>query len=389
MSKKIAVIMPNTLPMPAVKGGAVENILQNLIDYNEHTHKFLFTIFCKYDIEAYKASKSYQYTSFEYIDDSGLGKSIEKYILGAINQVFNYKIGNIYIREIVKRLRLETYDFAIIENAPYYIPVISNKLKYPVYLHVHNDYTSKMKKIVNEKCSHIICVSDFIKETYKKYKIYEFAHVLYNCIDLERFSYCEDDRKNLRAKYAIRDSEKVFIYSGRLVQGKGVFELIKGFNKAIKINEEMKLFIVGGVTFSSNIKDEYYEKCLLAARENKNIIFTGYVDYSELHKYYSMADIGVIPSLFLESANLSAIEMMSSGLPIIASDSAGLGEMARFGNHVFIYNTNNQMEFITQIKNAILEGSNLGDRVENKYNLNVFSVQNYEKEMRILLNMKE
>ena len=66
--KKLAVITGGLLPMPSIKGGAIETLLQYLIDYNETTSNFEFEIYSIYDKNAEKVSKKYVNSKFKYIN---------------------------------------------------------------------------------------------------------------------------------------------------------------------------------------------------------------------------------------------------------------------------------------------------------------------------------
>ena len=44
----IALIIPNTTPVPATKGGATENMMNLLIDVNEIEKRKNFLLFCSY-----------------------------------------------------------------------------------------------------------------------------------------------------------------------------------------------------------------------------------------------------------------------------------------------------------------------------------------------------
>lgn len=65
--KKIAIILPANYPVPAVRGGAVESLMSNLILENEKNPAFNFTVFTIEDEKAVKLQKDYRYTHFENI----------------------------------------------------------------------------------------------------------------------------------------------------------------------------------------------------------------------------------------------------------------------------------------------------------------------------------
>ncbi len=66
MKKRIAIITTGYFPVPATRGGAVENLVENLINENERKGNVDLNIFSAYDKKAEKLSRKYKNTSFEY-----------------------------------------------------------------------------------------------------------------------------------------------------------------------------------------------------------------------------------------------------------------------------------------------------------------------------------
>ena len=66
--KKIAMITSGFLPVPATKGGAVENLIVNLLNENEKNKKIKFEIFSIYDQDALNKSKKYENSNFRCCD---------------------------------------------------------------------------------------------------------------------------------------------------------------------------------------------------------------------------------------------------------------------------------------------------------------------------------
>lgn len=112
-------------------------------------------------------------------------------------------------------------------------------------------------------------------------------------------------------KYNIgRDDYILFL--ARLVPEKGAHYLIQAF-KALKTDK--KLVIAGGSSHSDN----YEQELRALAKDNKNIIFTGFISGKELEELYSNAYLYVLPS-DIEGLPISLLEAMSYGNCCLTSD---------------------------------------------------------------------
>lgn len=108
------------------------------------------------------------------------------------------------------------------------------------------------------------------------------------------------------------NKDSYILFLGRLVPEKGIHYLIEAYNK---INTNKKLVIAGG----SSDTDTYFNELKEKAKDNKNIIFTGFVQGEELEELYSNAYIYVLPS-DLEGMPLSLLEAMSYKNCCLTSD---------------------------------------------------------------------
>ncbi len=119
-----------------------------------------------------------------------------------------------------------------------------------------------------------------------------------------------NEKFNLKGK-------KVILYSGRVNIVKGVGILIK----TAKLFPEIAFVIMG------NGEDLDQLKQLVKEIGVKNIIFTGYLgpdDQNLMCQLYRRADIVAVPSIIVEGVPLSALEAMSSGALVIASNIGGI-----------------------------------------------------------------
>lgn len=115
----------------------------------------------------------------------------------------------------------------------------------------------------------------------------------------------------IEKKYNLKKDEYI-LFLGRIVPEKGIHYLIEAFNE---LKTTKKLVIAGGASDT----DEYYAQLKEKSKDNKNIIFTGFVQGKELDELYSNAYIYCLPS-DLEGMPLSLLEAMSYGNCCLTSD---------------------------------------------------------------------
>lgn len=132
----------------------------------------------------------------------------------------------------------------------------------------------------------------------------------------------QEETKTIQRKMRIPDDELVILFVGRLNEVKGLKFLIRAFHKVLKAIPNCHLIIAGNGEYDSFMKE--CEDIWM------NITWTGLLSKNKLYELYSIANIGVMPSLH-EQCSYVAIEMMMHGLPLIASTSIGLFEMVEDG----------------------------------------------------------
>ena len=153
------------------------------------------------------------------------------------------------------------------------------------------------------------------------------AHVLKNAIDVKRFSrsVSEEQKRSIRKKLGLSEKDFVVLYVGIILEVKGVLELMQAVTSLE--DEHIKLLILGSANSGKWSFSSYERKVKKLSEQNKDrIIFTGYVDNTEVYKYASVANVQCVPSLWEEAAGLVVLEAMAAELPMIVSDSGGMIE---------------------------------------------------------------
>lgn len=125
-------------------------------------------------------------------------------------------------------------------------------------------------------------------------------------------------RHILRRKYGFSDDDKIILFSGRMKPQKGLPYLIGAFKLLAEERKDLRLLVVGDGDF-----DDYAP---LANPYWNRVTYTGEMEPEQVTEMYTMADIGVMPSIF-EECGYTAIEMRFHKLPAIVSSVDGLDDM--------------------------------------------------------------
>ena len=140
-----------------------------------------------------------------------------------------------------------------------------------------------------------------------------------NAVDTARFAeeaarVRENDQ---RQRAALGLPERYFLFVGRLVLEKGVFDLLQAYGTlAAKLREEMGLVFVGDGVARASLQR------LAADIKPARVQFAGFAHREQLAAYYALADVLVFPT-HTDTWGLAVNEAMACGLPIIATSAAG------------------------------------------------------------------
>jgi glycosyltransferase involved in cell wall biosynthesis len=118
----------------------------------------------------------------------------------------------------------------------------------------------------------------------------------------------------------------VVLFVGRLEAEKGVFNLLSAYKDLLSALPSARL------VFAGNGKDR--ERLMAEANElQPPVKFLGHVSRDQLPAVYAGSTIVVMPSVFVEAFGKVGPEALSSGRPVIASDSGGVREWLKPGKN--------------------------------------------------------
>ena len=119
----------------------------------------------------------------------------------------------------------------------------------------------------------------------------------------------ESEKEQMMSKYK-KQNGILYLFCGALIERKGVVPLLNAWVEHIKRHSEDMLVIVGG--------GELYDKIVSMYGSEPSIFIEGRKDYSEVCKYYAIADVFVLPTIE-DNWSLVVPEAMSCGLPVATS----------------------------------------------------------------------
>lgn len=331
---KVIIIPTIMLPMPPVKGGAVQNLIKLYLNWNEDMHQDDIFIFSFYDEDAKEAAQKYKHTTFIYVNDLPPVKLLQdksiKGLSGIAYRTRQFLYQKQIVNEIVNNKNLSDFQILLLENCPQLAPGFRRALgdSITIYTHLHNDYVNDTTIHVQEIANSVdkfICVSDYISDRVRTVVANKPVVTVRNGVELKKS--VSDTNEQLMNKYNIKKDDFVIIFTGRMVKEKGPHVLLEAYSK-MKNKERTKILFLGSKLYGQNITDDYSKQLILLAEPyKKNIIFTGFIPYNEISNFYNIADIGVLPSLWDDPCPLTVIEYLVFGLPIIATISGGIPEI--------------------------------------------------------------
>ncbi|MFC4768598.1 glycosyltransferase family 4 protein [Effusibacillus consociatus] len=316
---KLAFICTELLPCPAIRGGAIQTLIDGVTPILGQKHDL--TIFCVRDPNLPNREKR---DGIQYIR------------LPSKN----------YAREVAKELAKHDFDVIHVFNRPVNVPMYKAAAsKSRIVLSLHNEMFAKGKisyrlglKAIRS-VEKIMTVSDYIGKTVtgRFSSAQNKIQTVYSGADLSAYvpvwsSKGQEIRAKIRKKMGLK-GKKVILFVGRLSRVKGPHLLIKAMNDIKTKHKKAVLVIIGGRWFSDNRVDRYVRYLHKLAKPLKDrVIFTKYVPADKLPAYYLAGHVFVCSSQWQEPLARVHYEAMAAGIPLITTKRGGNAEIV---NHKF------------------------------------------------------
>lgn len=222
----------------------------------------------------------------------------------------------LFLNEIIDRHKIQIvemadyHDYMRFCKEPQYFPT----LNVPVVVKLHGsmtyfneeaglttpDYIRQMERAILNNAAAVVSVSKYTAIKTAKYFSYsKEISVLYNGIDMPEIS------KN------VKKTKGSVIFTGSLVEKKGIYQLMKAWNIVIEKVPHAILHVYGKGPIEKI-------EALLEKDKRSTVVFKGHVGREELYDSLSKAEAAVFPS-YAETFGLGPVEAMACGTAVVFS----------------------------------------------------------------------
>lgn len=353
---KIAVLTSGILPVPAVQGGAVENLVDFYLEYNEQHQIHDITVYSIWhpDVKKQFALKS-SVNHYYYIKMDGWWNKLRKKLYQKTHEkeYYHYSI-EYFLHKAIQHIHHQHYDLILMENRPGYALKLKDVTKAKFVYHLHNeklDSKAPHCQDIYDAAFRILTVSNYIKHRVQTINSKDTKTLtVYNGIDLKAFSIKTQTKKE---KFGLKNDDFLLVFSGRINHEKGIMELIEAIG-LLKGMSHIKLMVIGVSFYGNATNDDDFMRGLKnkAKPLNDRIIFTGFIPYSDMPSYLSIADVAVIPSVWDDPFPTTVLEAQAMGLPIITTRRGGIPEEVTEKNAILL---DTDEHFVKNLSAAILD----------------------------------
>jgi spore coat protein SA len=359
---KVAIVTPGSFPIPSPRSSSVETVVDKLT--NSLQNEVEFSIYGKQSIDMPSSEKRGNLTYIR----------------------LKYRGWKKYLQKIILSLSKLTPDIIQVENRPKYVPILQEKFPtIPVLLSLHSTMFISNSRISKEELMN--CISLSKKVIVNSHFLKRFIMNKINCdeskifvnhlgVDTNQFQAkwlsCRSDKTKLLKKQLDLEDKKILLFVGRLRKMKGVDKIIKALPAIIKYEPNTILIIAGSAFYGTDKVTRYVHSLYKLAEEySEHVRFSPFIAHENIHKWFQMADIVLVPSIGNEAFGLVNVEAMACGVPVIATNIGGMPEIIEHGHTGYLIIEKELAEFVitmfSDVKICQEMGVNSFTRVQEQF----------------------
>ena len=262
-------------------------------------------------------------------------------------------------------------------NKPFVFTLHDMQERYYPYFFTLRDKVIRWlnNRSLSKTADKILCESQFVKSDIIKFlgadpnKVYVFQSPPPKCFNSSTID--ENLYKTIKAKYNL-PKEYIF-YPAQFWPHKNHIKLLEAFSIVKKEFKDLRLVFTGSKQNNFQNVDRRIQELQL---EN-DIVYLGYIDYSDLPFLYKMSKFLVMPTLF-ESISIPIYEAFSLKVAVCCSNVVTLPEQV--GEAGLLFDPNNEKDIAKKIAMYLRNNELLAEKAELGYlKINNFNYDVYKK----------
>ncbi|MBR9705589.1 glycosyltransferase family 4 protein [Candidatus Pacearchaeota archaeon] len=177
----------------------------------------------------------------------------------------------------------------------------------------------------------IFTITNVLKKALADNKITNVETIHYGT-DMKPFVVMEDIEK-FKNKYNL-ENKKIIFFGGRLGE-------LKGGAMAVRILKYIVTKVPNAIILIAGTGSDYGEYMKHIAKDlgiENHLIFTGWINRTEMSVAYASCDVCITPSLYFDAFNLFNLEAMATGKPIVGTCFGGTPEVIEDGATGYVVN---------------------------------------------------
>lgn len=378
MGIRIALVAQEFFPVPPIRGGAVEALIEEMAIRLQGHEVHIFGIADpQLPLRETKEHRTYHRWQPTWFD---------RVLLSSWKLPFKQSRSRWYYwpysRWVAGQLKRLQPDIVHVMSRMPFVPWLRRAVpEAAIVLSVHQLSSLQGERVWSDRsiacCDVITGVSRFMAdEIMKRYpSTRSKVRVLRNGIDLDAYRPWRTQqtlRERVRRARGL-GSGPVILYAGRLVEQKGVHVLAEAFQRLMADWDKRQetrdkgrptLVIVGSHTYSDPTQTDYIKQLKQRLQPlGSQVVWTGYVAPEDVLGWYAASDVVVVPSIGPESFSMVTLEAMATGLPVIAFDHGGPRELLSHHETGWLVNLNEGSEGMAKAFEVLLADEALRRRL--------------------------
>ncbi len=313
---RICLVCTEKLPVPAVKGGAIQQYIDGVLPFLRQEHEV--TVVCRQDL-ALPVREERQGVRYVRVDP---GRSPPD-----------------YCRSVREFLAGERFDLVEIFNRPAFVPDLAGVTQgASLVLSMHNDMFAydrlplETARTVLQRVDAVVTISDYVARTIDRLHpgYADKLITIRSGVDPERYRpiwTARARRQQMRRRLGML-GRPLLLHVSRLSPKKGNHVVLAAMPLVLARHPDARLLVVGSKWYGTNEVDDYATALhLLALNLGDAVRFTGFVPPAVMPEIYLAGDIFINASQWPEPLARVHFEAMAAGLPIVTTDRGGNAEV--------------------------------------------------------------